>query len=234
MKVILSGSTGYIGGEILTQCLTHPSITSLLILTRRHPGPLAAHPKAKVILVKDFTSYDDPTIHELQTADAAIWCLGTYTGDESVDIEHPLAFIKAIQTRPPGSTTPFRYVQLGGACTEQPPKEGQKERSLWFYANGRRVRGAAEARVLECAGDGSQSELSVYVVKPGGVLPKNGASIPRWIVGESLFVGIKELGATMVDLAVRGSEQKIFRNREIIEYGRKLQEREEAALLLGR
>lgn len=222
MKVVLSGSTGYIGGEVLTQCLNHPSISSVLVLTRRDPGDLAENPKAKVIIVKDFTSYDELTINELKTADAAIWCMGTFNGDERVDIEYPLTFIKAIKTRPPGLTH-FRYVQLGGAFTELPPKEGQKERSLWFYANGRRVRGAAEARVSESAEDGSQSEFTVYVVKPGAVLP--GAILPRCILGDSLSIRINELGATMVDLAVQGNEQKVFHNQEIIKHGRKLQEK---------
>ncbi|KIW56501.1 hypothetical protein PV05_05160 [Exophiala xenobiotica] len=222
MKVVLSGGTGYIGKEVLTQCLNHPSITSVLILTRREPGPLAEHPKAKVIIVKDFTSYDEHTINEVKTADAAIWCLGTYTGDKRVDIDYPLTFINTIKTRPPGST--FRYVQLGGAFTEPPPKEGQKERSLWFFAHGRRVRGATEARVLESAADGSHSGFTVYVVKPGGVVPKDKGILQRCVFGDSISVRIDELGATMIDLAVRGSEQKVFQNQDIIKHARKLQE----------
>lgn len=223
MKVVLSGSTGFIGGEVLTQCLNHPSITSVLVLTRRDPGDLAENPKVKVIIVKDFTSYDEVTINELESADAAIWCMGTFHGDERVDIDYPLTFIKTIKTRPPGATH-FRYVQLGGAFTEPPPEEGQQERSLWFYANGRRVRGAAEARVLESAEDGSQSGFTVYVVKPGAVLPKDGATFQKCILGDSLSIRINELAATMVDLAVQGNEQKVFHNQEIIKYGRKLQE----------
>ena len=224
MKVVLSGSTGYIGGEVLTQCLNHPSTTSVLILTRRDPGGLAENPKASVIVVKDFTSYDELTINELKTADAAIWCLGTFNGDERVDIEYPLTFIEAIKSRPSGSTH-FRYVQLGGAFTEPPPRDGQKERSLWYYASGRRVRGAAEARVLESAEDDPQSKFTVYVVKPGGVMPKAGAFLQRCIPDNSLSVGINELGATMVDLAVHGNEQNVFSNQDIIKHGRKLQER---------
>ena len=78
MKVVLSGSTGLIGGEVLTQCLNHPSITSVLVLTRRDPGELAGNRKAKVIIVKDFTSYEELTTNELKTADAAIWCMGPF------------------------------------------------------------------------------------------------------------------------------------------------------------
>ena len=150
--------------------------------------------------------------------------MGTFTGDERVDIEYTLTLIEAIKTRPPGSTH-FRFVHLGGAFTEPPPREGQEERSLWFYANGRRVRGAAEARVLESAEDGSQSEFTVCVVKPGAVVPKAGAILQRCILSNSLSIGISELGATMVDLVVQGNEQKVFYNQEIIKHGRKLQEK---------
>ena len=225
MKVVLSGSTGYIGAEVLRQCLSHPSITSVIVLTRRDPGNLADNPKAKVIIVKDFTSYDEPTIGELRTADAAIWCLGTKTGDERIDIEFPLAFIKIIKTRPPGSK-PFRFVQMSGAFTEPPPKEGQPDRSLWFYANGRRVRGLTEAKVLETAEDASPSEYTVYAVKPGGVMLQNTTgALVRCVFGNSLSIGIDDLGATVVDLAIHGNEQKVFTNQEIIDYAKTLRER---------
>ena len=181
--------------------------------------------------MKDFTAYDELTITELRTADAAIWCMGTFHGDERVDIEYPLAFINVIltRTRPPGSTNHFKYVQLGGAFTEPPPKGGQEERSLWFYANGRRVRGVAEARVMESAenSSGSQKGFTVYLVKPGAVLPKNRSFLQRYILGDTLSVGISELGATMVDLAVHGNDKQkvLFDNREIITYARILRER---------
>ncbi|KAL8797414.1 MAG: hypothetical protein Q9182_007204 [Xanthomendoza sp. 2 TL-2023] len=221
MKVVLSGGTGYIGSEVLSQCMDNPSITSLIILTRRYPANLAANSKAKVILLEDFTVYDAPIIKELETADAAIWCLGTYNGNERIDIEYPLAFIRVIKARPPGSR-PFRYVQLSGAFTEAPPKEGHPERSLWFFVNGRRVRGATEAKVLEAATDGSHGDFAVYLVKPGGVLSRRFAFLQRYIPENPFSIGISDLGATMVDLAVRGGEQRIFDNLAIIQHARNI------------
>ncbi|KAA8565340.1 hypothetical protein MFRU_045g00430 [Monilinia fructicola] len=216
MKVILSGSTGYIGSEVLTQCLNHPSITSIVLLTRRDPRGLAENPKVKVIIVNDFTSYDESTIEELRTANAAIWCLGTYHGDEKVDVEYPLTFINTIKTRPPGLTQ-FRYVQLGGAFTEPPVQDGLKQRSLWYFANGRRIRGLAEARVLACSEDDPQNAFTVHLVKPGAVLPRS-MDIFQCILGSSLSIGIGELGATMVDLAVHRNEKVVFQNDDIYNY----------------
>lgn len=229
MKVVISGGTGYIGGEVVSQCLEHPSITSVIILARRDPGTWTNNPKAKVVILKDFTSYDEATIDEVKTASAAIWCLGTYTGDERIDIEFPLAFINIIKTRrsPGGSTTttPFRFVQLSGAFTEPPPPEGQPERSLWYFSHGRRTRGMTEAKVLETAEGADPSEYAVYLLKPAGVASKTIAgSLVRCVSGDSLSVGIGDLGATLVDVAVNGNEQKVFSNREIIRHARELHE----------
>ncbi|KAK5058697.1 hypothetical protein LTR84_010961 [Exophiala bonariae] len=226
MKVVVSGGTGYIGGEVLSQCLNHRSITSVIILARRDPGTWATNSKAKVLILKDFTSYDESTINEVKTADAAIWCLGTYNGDKTIDVEFPLAFINIIKNQRPPSSTPFRFVQLSGAFTEPPPKEGEQERSLWYFANGRRIRGLAEATVLATADGASPDEYAVYLVKPAGVAPKTvSGSLFRCVTGDSLSVGISDLGATIVDLAITGNEQKVFSNREIIKYAKELRER---------
>ena len=218
MKVVVSGSTGYIGGAILTQCLNHPSINSVLVLTRRDPGDVARHPKARLIVVKDFISYDASTVDELRSADAAIWCLGTFNGDTKVDIEYPLAFISAIKSRHP-SSAPFRYVQLGGALTEPPSQEGEKERSLWFYANGRRVRGATEAKIMEASAD----DFEVHIVKPGAVLRGDGGLLRKCVLGDSWAIGMDDLAATMVNLAVRGHERRVFSNQDIIKHATGLQ-----------
>lgn len=45
MKVILSGATGFIGGEVLRQALADPAIKSLTCITRRAlPDPVTSNP----------------------------------------------------------------------------------------------------------------------------------------------------------------------------------------------
>lgn len=71
MKVILTGTTGFIGKEILHQCVKHNSITSIVILTR---SPLEINdPKVKVLIHKDFSSYPDNILKELNGAESCIW-----------------------------------------------------------------------------------------------------------------------------------------------------------------
>jgi thioester reductase-like protein len=74
MKFILSGCTGFIGGEVLYQCLRNPSITSVVALTRRKlPEALSTNPKLKEVIMKDFNAYPESVLKELSGADACIW-----------------------------------------------------------------------------------------------------------------------------------------------------------------
>ena len=73
MKVILTGTTGFVGAEVLRQCLLYPSITSLVVLSRRPLSTAPTDPKLKVVILEDFTSYPPQVVDELKDADACIW-----------------------------------------------------------------------------------------------------------------------------------------------------------------
>jgi uncharacterized protein YbjT (DUF2867 family) len=76
MKLILTGTTGFIGREVLSQALAHPSITSIIALTR-HPLPAAfassSNPKLQNVLVDDFLNYTPSVLEQLSGADGCIW-----------------------------------------------------------------------------------------------------------------------------------------------------------------
>ena len=71
MKIILTGSTGYIGSGVLKRCIAHPSVTSIVALTRR--AIEVENPKLHNIVVKDFLKYDNSVIEQLKGAEACIW-----------------------------------------------------------------------------------------------------------------------------------------------------------------
>jgi hypothetical protein len=74
MKFILTGCTGVIGSEVLSQCLRNASIISIIALSRRKlPGMLSNDPKLQVLVTKDFNSYSDEALKEISGADARIW-----------------------------------------------------------------------------------------------------------------------------------------------------------------
>jgi len=76
MKLILTGTTGFIGREVLSQALAHPSITSIVALTR-HPLPAtfasSSNPKLQNVLIDDFLNYTPSVLEQLSGADGCIW-----------------------------------------------------------------------------------------------------------------------------------------------------------------
>ena len=72
MKVILTGTTGFVGTEVLTQCISQPAIKSIVALSRR-PIDSITHPKLKVVILEDFTVYSEDVLKELEGAQACIW-----------------------------------------------------------------------------------------------------------------------------------------------------------------
>lgn len=75
MKFVLTGCTGFIGGEVLAQCLRNPAITSIIALSRRNlPDAVTKDPKLQVVVMEDFNSYPDSVLKGLSGANACIWC----------------------------------------------------------------------------------------------------------------------------------------------------------------
>jgi hypothetical protein len=76
MKIILTGATGFVGGEALKRAVAHPGISEVLVLTRRDlAAEQKANEKVKVILHADFAAYPDAVLEQLAGAEACIWCL---------------------------------------------------------------------------------------------------------------------------------------------------------------
>ncbi|RFU31488.1 hypothetical protein B7463_g4856, partial [Scytalidium lignicola] len=96
MKVILTGSTGYIGNQVLLQCLANPSITSIIVLSRRDLK--ITDPKLKVILHEDFTTYPSELKTQLADADACIYCLGSNIPVKPPELNRRINFDYTITT----------------------------------------------------------------------------------------------------------------------------------------
>lgn len=73
MKVIITGTTGYVGEGVLLTCLDHPEIEKVLSVSRRPCGHV--HPKLEEYLVKDFIELEAGD-EKLQGYDAVFFCAG--------------------------------------------------------------------------------------------------------------------------------------------------------------
>lgn len=79
MKLVIGGSTGYLGAEVVHQALNHPLITSVVALARREThipkgvDPQIAQSKFKSLTCSDFKDYPQDVRAEISDADACIW-----------------------------------------------------------------------------------------------------------------------------------------------------------------
>ncbi|KAI0545930.1 hypothetical protein F4679DRAFT_587984 [Xylaria curta] len=222
MKVLITGASGSIGGECLTQCLVHPSITTVVAFVRRElPGDTPKHPKLNTVLMKDFSQWPQDVLETHADAIGMIWAMGSYKGSRTADFEYPLAFIESmarvLETKP---TRPrFRYVHLGGMFTQR-----DQEKPLLFLEYPRKIRGLAEAKVVEFA-ESHDSIWKTLVVRPGGVATDNimGSRMVASMLGKNWCVQLEELGAFMTYLVVDGEkESPVIENAHIVRKAREL------------
>jgi len=76
-RVAIVGATGMEGGYALRHALDTPSVGTVTAIARRTLG--ISHSKLKEVLHRDFSDCS-PLAESLSGRDAAVFCLGAYTG----------------------------------------------------------------------------------------------------------------------------------------------------------
>ncbi|KAK0636002.1 hypothetical protein B0T17DRAFT_517851 [Bombardia bombarda] len=228
MKVILTGCTGFTGGEVLEQCIQHPSITSVVVLSRRQlPASVASNPKVQVVIMDDFLSYNDDTLRAIEGADACIWSLGKpgmagamdNATVKKVHVDYPMATARAITEQRKAAAAPnhkFRFICLTGLCVTR-----DQNKPLWIMQDYLRIRGQVENELLAHAKENS-SFFESYIFRPAFILPKQST----W---KSMFlqlapsVRVDALGKLMVETALNGYKADTWEHSDIVEAAKKIQ-----------
>ncbi|MFG1605076.1 SDR family oxidoreductase [Actinoplanes sp. NPDC049265] len=192
INVILTGATGFIGGEILRQLIERPDVGRVTCLTRRPIPPTSA--KVESIVVDDFTSYDSDL---LAANDACLWAMGSRSapdgdkaGHEQLTVAYPTAFVASLPERP------FRFCYL----------------SAW--GGGPTVKGRAENELRQLAT--RRPDLSVHSFRPAKVLPTSAGRLTHALYGP-LSLGVDTLARAMIRVAVDtpATTEAIISNRRI-------------------
>jgi hypothetical protein len=216
MHVILTGATGLVGASVLHNMLAQESISRISILSRRPVKMAEGHEKAKVIIHKDFKTYDQALLEELKDAQGCVWAQGVSQNAvdkaEYIEITHdyPLAAAKAFSTFHP--TTPFTFLYVSG--------EGATQSPGMFTPLYGRVKGQIETALLDF---GKRNPMfKVYNVRPGGVdwtqHPEIHPFIPKQDLYKKMFIPpmnllyrsmmtpTREMGKVMTELAMSRGE----------------------------
>src|SRR5216684_8624360 len=154
-RVVIVGATGMVGGYALRYALENPDVGRVTAIGRRKLG--ISHPKLKEVLHRDFA--DCSALAEaLSDQDAAIFCLGTYTGAVSdaelrkTTVDYTIEFARVLHGSSPNAVFSF----LSGSGADQ---TGQSRMAFARY------KGEAE-KALIAAGF-----PHVYIFRPAYIYP---------------------------------------------------------------
>ncbi|KAK6535859.1 hypothetical protein TWF281_000109 [Arthrobotrys megalospora] len=221
MKVIVTGATGFLGTEILRQCVASPHITSVIALARRDLGPeWQAEKKITTLKVKDFGAFSDEELEVLKGADGCFWTLGTtpdkaksMTAEEmkTVNEDWPTNAAKAWSQWPLPDGRVFRFIYTSGFLASPAEALDQK---LWFAEEMRKGRAYTERNLFEIVKTG---KLDVYLTKPAFIT--NGEPLlGRLFLGRG-SVSKEAMTACYIDLLLNGNEKKILLNADLRNIG---------------
>src|SRR5580700_11159482 len=98
-RLVIVGASGMVGGYALRYALENPAFGPVTAIGRKTLG--ISHPKLKEILHRDFA--DCSALAEaLSGQDAAVFCLGTYTGSVSdaelrtITVDYTIEFARVL------------------------------------------------------------------------------------------------------------------------------------------
>src|SRR6202451_864588 len=204
-RLVIVGATGMVGGQALRYALEHPEVECVTSIGRRKTG--LSNPRLSEVLHPDFV--DCSALAPVLTGqDAAIFCLGTYTGVVTdaelrrITVDYTVEFARVLRASSPDAA--FSFLSGNGA--------DPTGRSRMAFA---RYKGEAEKTLLE---DGFPR---VYIFRPAYIYPVEPRKEPNFnyrllraiypafqLLFPNLVIPADDLGRAMVDVAVCGTAER--------------------------
>jgi uncharacterized protein YbjT (DUF2867 family) len=214
-SLVIVGASGMVGGYALRYSLDNPAIDVVTVIGRKKLG--ISHPKLKEVLHQDFTDCSS-LAQPLTGQDAAIFCLGVYTGAvpdpefRKITVDYTIEFARILRASSPAAA--FSFLSGMGA--------DQTGRSRVPFA---RYKGEAENALL------AAGFHRLYIFRPAYIYPVKPRKEPNFSyrllrviypIFRTLFpnqvIPADDLARAMVDAAVSGKREResvVLENREI-------------------
>lgn len=208
-------STGMVGGLALRYALGHPAVGSVTAIGRRKLG--ISHAKLKEVLHRDFANCS-ALAETLSAQDAAVFCLGAYTGVVSdaelrtISVDYTIEFARVL--RASSLYAAFSFLRGNGA-----DPTGRSRMPFALY------KGQAENALL------AAGFPHVYIFRPAYIYPLEPRKEPNFnyrllraiypafrLLFPSQVIRADDLARAMVDVVVRGagkSRSLVLENRDI-------------------
>lgn len=219
IKAILTGATGMVGEGVLHECLHHPDIEEVLVLTRKSTG--YSHPKLKELIHADF--YNITSIQQqLKGYNACFFCLGVSSVGMNEDEFYQKTYVLTmhVATILAQQNPEMAFCYISGANTDST----EKGKTMWA-----RVKGKTENDLMKLP------FKKVYNFRPGIISPtkglKNTLNFYKWLgwllpvirlTMPNFISSLKELGIAMINASRIGYEKQILEVKDIKELGRRI------------
>ena len=214
-RLVIVGATGMVGGYALRYALKHPAVKLATVIVRRKLN--ISDPKLNEIVHRDFA--DCSALAEaLPGQDAAIFCLGAYTGSVSdaqlrtITVDYTIEFARVFRRSSPEAA--FSFLSGKGA--------DPSGRSRLAFA---RYKGEAEKALLDTGFP------RIYILRPAYIYPVEPRKEPNlsYRLTRAIYPALRalfpnqviradDLARTMVDVALQKSaerETQVFENSDI-------------------
>ena len=214
-RLVIGGATGLVGGYALRYALEDSAVGSVTAIGRRELS--ISHPKLKQVLHRDFADCS-PLAEVLSAEDAAVFCLGAYTGAVSnselrtVTVDYTVEFARVLRGGSPNAA--FSFLSGSGA--------DPKGRSRMAFA---RYKGEAE-NALRASGF-----PRVYIFRPAYIYPVEPRKEPNLsyrllraiypafrVLFPNQVIRADDLARAMVNVAVSARTERedlVLENRDI-------------------
>jgi uncharacterized protein YbjT (DUF2867 family) len=214
-RLVIVGATGMVGGYALRYTLQNPAVGRVTSIGRRRLG--ISHPNLKEVLHPEFADCS-PLAEVLSDQDAAIFCLGAYTGAVTdaelrrITVDYTVEFARVLRGSSPDAA--FSFLSGSGA--------DPTGRSRIAFA---RYKGEAENALL------AAGFPRVYIFRPAYIYPVEPRKEPNfnyrllrriYPVFRALFpnqvIRADDLARAMVEAVVRGTgrqEDLVLENHDI-------------------
>jgi uncharacterized protein YbjT (DUF2867 family) len=214
-RLVIVGASGMVGGYAMRYALDNPAVGRVTVIGRRKLG--ISHPKLDAVLHPDFA--DCSALAEtLSDQDAAMFCLGAYTGSVSdtelrkVTVDYTIEFARVLHASSPGAA--FSFLSGSGA--------DPTGRSRIPFA---RYKGEAENALL------AAGFPRVYLFRPAYIYPVKPRKEPNFsyrilrmiypvfrLLFPNQVIPADDLARAMVDVALRETGERaavVLENRDI-------------------
>lgn len=215
IRLVITGATGMVGGYALRCALQHPAIERVTVIGRKSVS--FSHSKLNEVTHRDFA--DCSTIKDaLSGQNAAIFCLGAYTGAvpdatfRAITVDYTIEFARVLRDSSPDAS----FVLLSGKGADP---TGQSRMAFARY------KGEAENKLI------AMGFPHVYIFRPGYIYPVEPRKEPNFsysllrsiypmfkLLFPDLVIRTDDLARAMVETTVQKTLERgstIFENHDI-------------------